>query len=667
MYNEIKDDFAWLRDESWPQDVNDPKVLQFLNDANTEADEFFNPLSSQISALFEEMKGRISEADFTVPVQHDDYFYYSYINTGDDYWTHARKHGSLSNTEVVLLNENERGKGIEFFKIEEVEHSPDHRYIAYSINTSGDERYFIEVKDIATGAIIDANVQKAFGSIEWHENSQGFFYIKCDDDWRAREVYLHILGEAESQDTLIYSEKDETFWTGISKTSSDRFLVISSKSGDSNEVYLVDLHSEKASLQLIKPRLDGILYNVSHHQNDLYISINDVGKNFRLITTSIEKPFDTISEVIAHNVDEYLEDVTCYTNHFVVEKRINGLVHILFYKYTDTKNPIEIHFDDPSYDASHIFTDFNSEGLRYRYSSLGKPNQILEVNFNTQAQTTMKVQQIPSGFDAVQYQVERIFAESLDGVKIPISLVYKKDLFKKDGSNPLYLYGYGSYGISIDPFFRSTPFSLVDRGFVFAIAHIRGGGDLGYKWYEAAKLLTKKKTFEDFISCAHHLVDNNYSHRGNISICGGSAGGMLIGAVINAEPQLFKSAILHVPFVDVLNTMLDETLPLTPVEFKEWGNPKDPKFFEYMKSYSPYDNIAAQAYPNIFMTAGLKDPRVAYWEPAKFYSKLKQLKTDTNLLLFKTNMGAGHFGKSARYEHLKEIAEEYAFVLGMYR
>ena len=542
---------------------------------------------------------------------------------------------------------------------------PNHQYAAYSINTNGDERYFVEVTDIKSGALLESNVHNAFGSIVWDSNSSGFFYIKCGDDWRAKEVYYHKLNTEQTADPLVFKEQDETFWVSISKTSDDRHLVISSKSGSSNELYLLDLGSPLSKAQLLKERQDNCIYYASSYKDDLYVMINDTGRNFRLIKTTIAAPFKESEELIPHNKDEYIEEVTCYKNWLVVEKRKLGLVDISIFSYDFSKH-YSISFEDASYSAHHIFTSYDSESVRYSYSSLAKPNKIMELIVETKAVSTLKTQTIPSRFDEKKYHVERIWAKSDDGTEVPISLVYNKGLFKKDGSNPLYLYGYGSYGISVNSYFRSTIFSLVDRGFVYALAHIRGGDDLGYEWYESAKFLTKKKTFEDFVSCAKHLANTGYTSNGKIAICGGSAGGMLIGASINmAPPHLFKTAILHVPFVDVLNTMLDDTLPLTPGEFKEWGNPQNKEFFEYMRSYSPYDNISAKEYPHIFITAGLKDPRVSYWEPAKFYAKLTKLKLDSNHLLLKTNMGAGHFGKSGRYDHLKEIAEEFAFVLNM--
>jgi oligopeptidase B len=664
MFNMQEDEFAWLRDPSWPQEVKKKEVLEFVNTANDKCSSYFDSIQSDVSNLFDEMKARISEDDFTPPVKIDDYFYYSYINKGNDYWVHARKHLSLDAQEEIVLDENKRAHGIEFFNIEEVKSSPNHKYTAYSINTTGDERYFIEVKDLFSGDIVESNVNNVFGSIIWDSSSSGFFYIKCDDDWRAKEVYYHKLEDAQSDDTLVFKESDGTFWVGICNTSDNRYLTISSKSGTSNEVYLVDLSYPLSDPKLLKARKEGCLYYVSSHGDCLYIIINDTGRNFRLIKTSISEPFEDVEELLPYNSREYLESVTCYKNWIVIEKRILGLVDISVFSY-DLSTNHSISFEDSSYSASHIFTSFDSESVRYSYSSLSKPNKIMEISINTKSISTLKTQSIPSGFNENNYQVERIWAKSEDGVEVPISLVYNKHLFKKDGSNPLYLYGYGSYGISVNPYFRSTIFSLVDRGFVYAIAHIRGGDDLGYEWYESAKFLNKKKTFEDFIYCAKHLANEKYTSEGKITICGGSAGGMLIGATINMAAHLFKSAILHVPFVDVLNTMLDDTLPLTPGEFKEWGNPKDVEFFEYMRSYSPYDNISAKEYPNILITAGLKDPRVSYWEPAKFYAKLSKLKLDKNYLFMKTNMGAGHFGKSGRYDHLKEIAEEFAFVLNM--
>ena len=476
----------------------------------------------------------------------------------------------------------------------------------------------------------------------------------------------HEIGSKEP-DIEIYAEKKPSYWVEMDLSASHRFLFISPKTGECNEIWTVDLSQEQLKAKLLKSRDDGYLASVTHHEESFYALINDTGKNFRLIQTSIHRPWHDMIDIIPHSKAVYLEEVECYKDFLVVVKKNLGIPEIVAidYKTLTPKFSVDFskHTKSSSFAASALTMHYESDVLRYTYSSLSEPTQIWEYNQDTH--TCVKKVTFP-GLNPEDYNVQRIYAPSDDGTRVPISLIYKKSLFKKNGSNPLYLYGYGSYGISVEPGFRPHIFPLLDRGFIFAIAHIRGGADLGYYWYESAKFLTKKRTFEDFIACAKLLSSTDFTTPGNIAIDGRSAGGMLIGYTINTAPELFKAAILGVPFVDVLNTMLDETLPLTATEFEEWGNPKDPVYYDYIKSYSPYDNVKAQNYPAIFMTTGIKDPRVGYWEPAKFLAKLKKLKTDQNPLLLKTNLSAGHFGKSSRFEVYKEYAEEYAFILKIF-
>ncbi|MDF3047650.1 MAG: peptidase prolyl oligopeptidase domain protein beta-propeller [Candidatus Midichloriaceae bacterium] len=706
----MEKNYSWVRDANWPNSVNN-KILDCLHAENKKCEEFFSPLQGEVDSLFAELKARIKEDDSTVPVKVDDYYYYSYIKSGQDYWTHARKHESLSAQEEILLDENLEAVGKDFFHTGDVEASKNHNLLAYSVDLDGSERYQIFIKDIQSNKLLDNNVKDAFGSIVWHINNQGFFYIPTGENWRAKKVFYHVIGTPQSDDILIYEEKDQTFSVNIGLSSSERYMFITTKSGNNSETWYLDLENPNAKLTVILPRKRDHLYHVTHHGNYFYILTNDKGKNYRLVRAETQSPTENWKEIIEHNHDVYLMDVTAYKNHIVVEKKILGLTQIQIIRplrklasgsrvegahgtedrsvlniHEDlstgaTSQPAaevefpersievasewskEIHFKDEVYDAYHIFTTFDSPAVRYQYSSLVQPRSIMEYEFTTSKSTQLKIQEIPSGYDTKEYQTKRVWAISNDGVKVPISILYRKDLFTQDGSNPLYLYGYGSYGIAIPPSFRTTALSLVNRGFVFAIAHIRGGDDLGYDWYESAKFLTKKRTFEDFIACAKSLIEHKYTSKGQIAICGGSAGGMLMGYCANNAPELYKAIIMHVPFIDVLETMLDETLPLTPLEFEEWGNPKDPAYYDYIKSYSPFDNITAQSYPNIFITSGLNDPRVGYWEPTKFALKVRDYKKDNNLLLLKTNMDAGHQGKSGRYDSLKEVAEEYIFIL----
>ena len=658
-------DYSWLRDANWPNSVSD-KIINHLNQENQRYNDFFHTRNDQVEAMFNELKGRIKEDDWTPGIIIGSYEYYSYIKAGQDYWIHARKLLVDGTAEEILLDENLDAKSQKFYEVGCVKISPNHKLLAYTVDLNGSEQYDVFVKDVASGKIIDRNVKATFGHVEWNHNSDAIYYIPTGKDWRAKKVYCHsIYADQASSDALIYEELDKTFWVSIEKSSSQEYLVINSEAADSNELRVLNLLTNE--LKLILPRKADLLYSLTHHQNNFYLTINDQGKDNRIIKTSVLNPSSNWHEIIAHTKGTYICETIAYKNHLVIEKRVLGLVQISILNLS-TSHINEVNFSDESYDAHVIFTTFDAIALRYKYSSLACPNMTSEYNFDAgHNPLPLKLQEVPSGFNNEHYVTKRIWAESSDGALVPVTVMYKKDLVKFDGSNPAYLYGYGSYGHAVTPSFKTNILSLVDRGFVFAIAHIRGGDDLGYEWYESAKMLTKKRTFEDFIASAQALIELGYTSEGDIATCGGSAGGMLVGACVNSAPQLFKTAILHVPFVDVLATMLDESLPLTQIEFKEWGNPKQPEFYGYIKSYSPFDNITKQNYPHILITSGLNDPRVTYWEPAKYAQKLRDYKTDNNLLLLKTNMEGGHQGKSGRYDYLKEVAEEYVFMLSLYQ
>ena len=513
-----------------------------------------------------------------------------------------------------------------------------------------------------------SDVLENVSSIIWDELEQGFFYTKMDDKWRSKELYYHKLGAQQKDDTLLYKEKDETFYVSIDKTSDYKYIILHSGNSTSTELQYIDSHASKHKLHMLIPRREDHLCSVDHVHDHFYIQTNDKGKNFRLVRVKDSNPiFKNYEEIVSHSDEKYLLNVDLYDDFFVTEIKEKGLPQIRLLNY-NLQELDSIKFPDPTYTASAIYSchDDDSE-LLIGYSSPVSPSTVFKYTVANRKMKQIKVQEIPSGYNKEEYKCERVFAESRDGkTKIPVSLIYKKSLFKKDGSNPLFLYGYGSYGISIPPSFSVSALSFLDRGFVYAIAHIRGGDDLGFKWYEDAKFLNKKLTFNDFIDCAKSLIKKKYTSRGNIAISGGSAGGMLIGTAINEEPELFKAAVAVVPFVDVLNTMLDDTLPLTPGEFKEWGNPKEKKFFDYIKSYSPYDNIKSQKYPTLYVKGGLNDPRVTYWEPAKWVAKLRDSKLDKNLLVFETNMDAGYSGKTGRFYRIKENSRMYAFIFSVF-
>jgi oligopeptidase B len=668
---EIADSYDWLRDHGWPN-VTDPKVLDFLQSGNAEYYKFLASNKEEEDAIFQEIKGRTPEEDQTVPVKIDDYYYYSYLKKGCDYRIHARRCGSLDAEEEVLLDENKEALNYNFYKIESFEVSPDHNYLLYSVDTSGKERYTVKVIHLnkdgeGNHILIDSFVDNVHGDIVWNKAGTGFFYASMNESWRSKDIYFHKVSTEKSSDILMYHEEDDTFSVRVYKSSSDKFLFIESKSGTNNEIRYIESNTDSFfDLKLIKPREEGHIYRITNHKDSFYILTNDKGENFRLVIAPVSDPhYDNWREVVPYSKDIYLMHALAYEDNLVISKKESGLPKIDILNISNNRlHPI--FFKEPSYDVKVAFTTYDAPSLRYKYSSLNQPESVFEIDFQTFEVILLKTANIPSGFNPEEYTVERLWVPSNDGVKIPLSLIYNNNLFAGNGSNPLYLYGYGSYGHSVVPAFKSGYISLIDRGFVFAIAHIRGGDDLGRDWYESAKFLNKKKTFEDFICCSEYLIENCYTSAGNIVISGGSAGGMLVGYCINNSPELYKAAIMNVPFVDVLNTMLDEMLPLTPGEFKEWGNPKNKEYYDYIKSYSPYDNIRPQAYPHIFLTAGLSDPRVTYWEPAKFYAKLIDMRTDDGFTLLKTNMEAGHAGKTGKLQPMRDLAEQFSFILKVF-
>ena len=656
------DRYEWLRDPNWPQSISSD-IKEYLEQENDIYENFFSDIADVTNKLFLELKSRVKEHDTTVPIKRGCYYYYSYIKTGQEYWTHVRKNISNESIEEIVLDENAESEGQDFCKIADIKISPDHKLVAYSIDTNGSERYSIRIRKIGNQELVEECHLDTFGSIEWNKDSNGFYYIPTGESWRANEVKLHkLLG---NEDISVFKENDETFWVSIEKSSSEDFLFITTKSGNAAEVSFINLNEDELKSKIILKRHIDHIYYVTHHNDYFYIVTNDRGKNYRLVKVCIDNlNANEWCELIEHNEQIYLYNVVANKGFLILEKKVNGLPKIQLINYENLQSE-EIIFNDQSYDISLISTDYAEKYVRYEYSSLVQPSQIIDYNTQDKSYTVLKTQEIPSGYQKDNYITKRLWASSKDGIKIPLTILYKSDL-KFDSSNPVYLYGYGAYGISVPLKFRSNAISLVDRGFIYAIAHIRGGDDLGYEWYESAKFLNKKRTFEDFLAVAEFMIQNKFTSSGNISICGGSAGGMLIGYCINNASHLFKAAVLHVPFVDVLATMLDESLPLTQIEFKEWGNPKDTQFYDYIKSYSPFDNICVQHYPHIMITSGLNDPRVTYWEAAKFALKLRNHKLDDNTLVFKTNMSVGHSGKSGRYDHLAEIAQEYAFIIHMH-
>lgn len=661
----LVDPYAWMRSSAWPGEIKDRDIIDYLESENAFFDDYMRPNQALKNRLFEELKGRIKLTDQSTYTKIDDYFYYSRTEEDKEYDIFCRKKGSMDGKEHVLLDVNELAKGKEFTAIGHINCSPDHALLAYSVDFTGGEKYTIHIYDLNQHTLLQDKIPDTIGSIVWHEKQPGFFYTPIDENWRHNKVMFHKLGDDYANDAVVLHEPDLLYATNVDKSSSKKYICLSVSGHDNNEEYLIDMNDETMTPRLVKPRKEKILYSIDHGDNFFYMHTNDDGADqFKILRCADTKdPSDPNNweTYIAEQKDRDLSGFDITKNYMLLNYKYNALPLILV-KCFATGEEKTISFPDNAYTA-HIFSaNFKEDDIRISYASFARPSTIYSYDFKAASLSILKVQEIPSGHDPEAYHVERIYATSPDGTKIPISLLYKKSLFKKDGSNPLYLYGYGSYGVSIPPHFISSALSLADRGFIYAIAHIRGGSDVDYDWYKAAKFLTKKRTFDDFIASAEHLIAEDYTSKGNIAIMGGSAGGLLIGATINQKPELFKVAIAHVPFVDFMNTMLDEDLPLTPQEFKEWGNPKDKEYFDYMMTYSPYENVQEKNYPHLLVTAGLSDPRVGYWEAAKWVARLRNLKTDDNLILLKTNMQYGHSGASGRFDYLKEKAEDLVFI-----
>jgi oligopeptidase B len=619
------------------------------------------PTKSLREQLYGEILGRIQETDVSVPVKRDDYFYYTRTEEGKAYSIQCRKHGSLDASEEVLLDANLMAEGQKYFRLGNFAVSPDHRLLAYSTDLEGDESYTIQVKLLSTGELLPDRIANTYYTLEWANDNRTFFYTVLDQAKRPYRAFRHELGAIS--DVLVYQEDDARFTLGLGKTRSRRFIFIELASPLTSELRYLEAADPLGEFRVMLPRRQGVEYDASHHGEYFYIRTNDAAKNFRLMRTEVGNPSsEAWHEVIPARAEVTIEAVDSFEDHLAVYERERGLEKICIRDGSGAFSHY-IDFPEPVYTvAASGNAEYKTNILRFNYTSLVTPMSVFDYNVRTRERELKKQYEVRGGYDASQYQSERIFAKAPDGVEVPISMVYRRG-FERNGTSPLLLYGYGAYGHSIDPRFSSDRLSLLDRGFVFAIAHIRGGAELGEEWHDHGKLLEKKNTFSDFIACAEDLISLRYTSSRHLAIMGGSAGGLLMGAVLNMRPELFHAAIAKVPFVDTLNTMLDPTLPLTISEYEEWGNPEDEKYYNYIRSYSPYDNVAAREYPAMLVTGGLNDPRVSYWEPAKWVAKLRALKKDSNVLLLKTDMGSGHFGPSGRYEGIKEVAFDYAFLL----
>lgn len=660
------DPWAWLRDPGYPT-VDDPEILDYLKAENAYFEAQMLPHAALTETLFQEMKGRIVEDDKSVPQKDGDWIYWTEFEKGAQYRKWYRRpsgpDGKGVGDPVLLLDEPALAAGKEYFRLGEFSISPDARLLAFAVDDKGSERFEVRFKNLETGEMLADTIPGTLSSIEWSADSAMILYGLANDNWRTDNIRVHKLGTETKSDTLIFKEKDIGFSCDVGVTASEKYIVIATGDNETSEVRLIARDNPLGPQLLVSPRQKGREYSLEEHDGTLYIHTNDEHPNFRIATASLDTP-DTWTTLIPGSDRFYITDFAAFQDYYVIEGREDGLDQIEVRSYTNPKTIERIAFPEASYVAGlDSNPEYTTQVLRLSYESMVTPDTVQDYDVATKTLTTLKVQQIPSGYDAGQYATERVMVKGRDGTMIPVSLVYRKGL-AKEGSAPLHLYAYGAYGYAVPPGFSTTRLSLVDRGFIYAIAHIRGGDDLGRAWYLQGKLNKRNNTFNDFVDVAQGLVDKGYTARGNISASGGSAGGELMGAVVNMEPALWGAVTAHVPFVDVVNTMMDKDLPLTPGEWPEWGNPiTDKAAFDTMLSYSPYDNVRPQAYPPMLVTAGLNDPRVTYWEPAKWVAKLRATKTDQNLLLLKTNMGAGHGGKSGRYESLREDAEEVAFIL----
>jgi oligopeptidase B len=657
------DNYYWMRDRS------DPEVLKYLHAENDYLEEIMGHTKSLQEMLYAEMKSRIRETDSTVPEQKGEYFYYSRTEEGQQYPIYCRKKGTLDQPEEILLDQNDLAEGKSFCSVGALTVSPDGNQLAYSVDIEGGEIYTIYIKDLTSGTLYPEFIVNTYSSVyfhtgvEWGNDNQTLFYLTMDASERPFKLLRHKLGTDPEQDTLVFHEEDESYFLFIVKTRDNKYILTNHHSTRTTEVRFLSADEPDSELKILSPRQENMEYFAAHHEGFFFIVTNDGAENFKLMKTSVDASgINNWEEVIPHREDVLIDYVDTFKDYLVLYERRNGLRQIRITAFETMSNVRYIEFPELAYSVElEANPQFDTNILRFTYSSPITPHSVIDYHIDT-GQWELIKQDIPDRYDKSQYVTERIHATAPDGKQIPLSIVYKKDL-KKDGNNPTLLYGYGSYGSVIDADFNSDRLSLLDRGFVFAIGHIRGGSDLGRAWYESGKMLNKKNSFTDFIACAEHLIKEGFTSNKRLAILGGSAGGLLVSACLTMRPDLFQAVINKVAFVDVVTTMSDPTIPLTSLEWDEWGNPQVREHFEYMLSYSPYDNVRPTAYPNILITTGLNDPRVAYWEPAKFAAKLREMKTDNNILLLRTNYQAGHAGASGRYDHLKEVAIDYAFLI----
>ncbi|MCC7117823.1 MAG: S9 family peptidase [Anaerolineales bacterium] len=658
------DEYYWMRERA------NPETVQYLQAENAYLEATLEDLKPLRQSLFEELKNRLPEDDMSVPEKNGEYLYYKRLETGKQYPLYCRKKDETGAAEEILLNQNELAHGHEFCSVSAFAVSPDGNKLAYSLDLEGAEVYTVYVRDLTTGKLYPESIPGVSGSVyfsfgvEWAEDSRTFFYITLDEYHRACKLYRHTLGAQVADDVLVFHEADDAFSLSVYKTRSDQFIMTHHYSTTSQEVRFLPASEPSAAWRILQKREPNHEYYAVHHGDSFLILTNRDAPNFKLMQTPITQPqAENWRELLAHRDDVLLEHIDVFEDFIVLHERRNGLHQLRVSGVDGQAEARYIPFPDPTYEVSvESNPEFKTQRLRLKYSSLITPNSIVDYHVDTGQWELLKEDQIPGGYDRSQYVTEYLRAPAPDGKQIPISLVYKKGL-KRDGNNPTLLYGYGAYGASNEAPFNAHLLSLLNRGFVFAIGHVRGGAELGRAWYEDGKLQNKKNTFTDFIACAEYLIQAGFTGKEKLAISGGSAGGLLVGACMVLRPDLFKAVICKVPFLDVVTSMSDPTVPLTTMEYSEWGNPANPADFEYMLSYSPYDNLRRTAYPSLLLTTGFNDPRVSYWEPAKFLARLRDLKTDEHVAILQTNFSAGHAGASGRYDLLKENALDFAFLI----
>jgi len=654
----------------WMRYREDPEVLKYLHAEQDYLEEIMQHTKPLQEQLFQEMKGRIKEDDSSAPEKDGEYIYYTRYEAGKQYPFYCRKKGPLDAAEELLIDQNALAGGNNFCRIGSFAVSPDAKKLAYSVDADGTEVCTIYVKDLVTGALDSDVIVNTYGDVyghsgvEWARDGQSFFYVTRDAALRPFRIYRHVLGTDSTQDTLLYEERDETYFLWLAQSRSKAYIMAYSHSTTTDEWMYFPNDGSTYEFKSFQPRIHGIEYQVEHAGDHFFVITNENAQNFKLVRTPLPATTkENWEEVIPHRTDTLITGMDAFEDFLVLYERQGGFRQIRISGTDGLTDPWNIPFPEPVYNfIPSRNPEYKTDVLRFIYTSLVTPNSVVDFNLKEKSWTVVKQDEIPSGYDATQYVSERTYATASDGTLVPMSLVFKRGL-ERNGNNPTLLYGYGSYGFSIDPSFDAKLISLLDRGFVYAIGHIRGGSEMGRGWYEAGKMLNKKNTFTDFIACAEQLITEKFTRTEKLAVMGRSAGGLLVGACLTIRPELFGAVVAQVPFVDVINTMSDASIPLTTLEYDQWGNPDNMEHFDYMLSYSPYDNVRSVAYPHILITTGLNDPRVAYWEPAKFTAKLRELNTSDKTILLKTNFDAGHAGASGRYDFLKEVAFDFAFLI----